>query len=137
MSRWFNAEFIYLSRPTVTLHKGQGHQNKYEHIGHRIHKAAVIPSLNVIAYILSEILQIECSQVGDALTNTHTDTQTRVVYLKICKCRFRKLWPCIKVTIKVIETSICHTQVYRYAKFECHSLNIVRDITNQLQVKTV
>ena len=30
-----------------------------------------MPSLNVIAYILSEILQVKISQVSDALTHTH------------------------------------------------------------------
>ena len=41
-----------------------------------------MPSLNVIAYILSEISQVNSSQVWDAL-----HTQTRVIYLKICKCK--------------------------------------------------
>ena len=31
--------------------------------------------------------------------------------------------------------NVCHTLVYSYAKFECSSLNIIRDITIKLQVK--
>ena len=46
------------------------------------------------------------------------------------------LWPCINVN--VIEMSIiCHASVYRHAKIECCSLNIVRDITIKLQMNNL
>ena len=32
---------------------------------------------------------------------------------------------------------ICHEHVYRHAKFECHSLNTVRDMSITVQVKHV
>ena len=50
------------------------------------------------------------------------------------------LWPCIKdkfinASMSIIYIYICHALVYRHAKFECHSLNIVRDVATTAQVK--
>ena len=45
----------FICQATVTLHQGQDHQNKHEHI-YAMHKSSTMPSLNATAEILSEIL---------------------------------------------------------------------------------
>ena len=46
---------VYLCRSIVTLYQGQSNPNEHQHA---IHKSTVMQSLNAIAYILSEILQL-------------------------------------------------------------------------------
>ena len=79
------------------------------------------------------------SWLGDVAMDA--DGETRKVKPYFCFFVVRSNVFKVKVKFKVIKTTVIynamHKSSYRHAKFECYSLNIVRDITIILQVKHV